>query len=102
MESFVRLNCAGTRFGSYLDEKHLFTWAEEIPCFERWEGDTLVLRSQDMTEADLRDVLALFWRYKIPMRQLSQFLTDRTQHWLAEPSSYWYERVFGADDVGRL
>jgi hypothetical protein len=102
MDSFVRLNCAGTQFGSYLDEKHLFAWSEEISCFERWDGDTLVVRTHDMSEVDLRDILALFWRYQMPMRQLAQFLTERNQHWLAEPSAYWHERVFGAAEVGSL
>jgi len=59
MDGIVRLSCAGVKFGSYLDEKHLFAWAEELSCFERWDGDTLVIRTQDMSEADLRDILAL-------------------------------------------
>ncbi len=40
----VHLDCSGIRFGSYLDEKHLFEWAAEIPGFLRWEQDTLVVR----------------------------------------------------------
>jgi hypothetical protein len=95
----VHLNCAGTRFGSYLDEKHLFTWAEEISCFERWDRDTLVLRSQNVPEEALRELLALFWRYQIPMRQLAQFEADTNRHWFSSPTAYWYGRVFESDGL---
>jgi hypothetical protein len=95
----VRLNCAGVRFGSDLDEKHLFTWAEEIPSFDHWDRDTLVLRSQDVPEADLRELLALFWRYQIPMRQLTQFETEANRHWFSSLSAYWHEHVFETDSA---
>lgn len=67
----VRLDCSGVRFGSPLDEKHLFTWASEISGFVRWEHDTLVMRSQRISESSLRELLALFARYRLPMRQLA-------------------------------
>ena len=91
----MRLNCAGIRFGSYLDEKYLFTWAEELPCFDHWDGDQMVLRAGDLSDADLRDLLALFSRYRIPMQQLAQFETGSNRGWFREPSSYWYAEVFG-------
>lgn len=90
----VRLSCGGTRFGSCLDEKHLFTWAEELSCFERWDSDTMVLRTGDISEEELRELLALFWRYRIPMRQLAQFETDSNRHWFSSPTTYWYGQVF--------
>nr|WP_199047695.1 hypothetical protein [Dyella sp. ASV24] len=95
----VRLSCAGVRFGSYLDEKHLFTWVEEIPCFDRWDGDTLVLRSGEISEVDLRNLLALFSRYRLPMQQLAQFETGTNKHWFKAPSTFWYLEVFGGDDL---
>jgi len=97
--TMVRLSCAGARFGSNLDEKHLFTWAEEILCFDRWDGDTLVLRSKEISDADLRDLLALFSRYQIPMQQLAQFKTDANRHWFTAPSTYWFSEVFTVDDL---
>ena len=90
----VRLDCSGIRFGSQLDEKHLFQWAMEISGALRWEQDTLVVRSR-LSEASLRDLLALFHRYGIPMGQLAQFLTDKNKNWFAAPRMYWYSRVFG-------
>ena len=90
----VRLDCSGTWFGSQLDEKHLFEWAAEIPGFLRWEQDTLVIRSR-LSETSLRDLLALFSRYEIPMVQLAQLLTDKNKEWFAAPHMYWHKRVFG-------
>jgi len=90
----VRLDCSGVRFGSQLDEKHLFEWAAEISGFLRWEQDTLVMRSH-LSEASLRDILALFSRYGIPMAQLAQFSSSKNESWFAAPHMYWHKQVFG-------
>lgn len=82
----VYLDCSGVRFGSQLDEKHLFDWAREISCVIRWEQDTLVVRSRRISEAALRDLLALFWRYNIPMGQLAQFQNSTNEAWFAAPT----------------
>lgn len=91
----VYLDCSGIGFGSQLDEKHLFAWALEIPCVLRWEQDTLVLRSKRISEAALRDLLAMFDRYDIPMEQLAQFKNSRNETWFAAPNMYWHKKVFG-------
>jgi hypothetical protein len=54
-----------------------------------------VVRSRRISEADLRDLLALFWRYNIPMVQLAQFRNSNNKAWFASPKMYWYEEVFG-------
>ena len=91
----VRLDCSGVTFGSQLDERHLFEWAMQIPGVVRWEHDTLVLKSPKLSQASLRDVLALFSRYHIPMKQLAQFKNTRNEMWFASPQMYWHTRVFG-------
>lgn len=91
----IRLDCSGIHFGSQLDENHLFHWAREIPCVVGWEHDTLLVRSRRISEPDLRDLVALFWRYKISMRQLAQFKTSTNAKWFASPHMYWHKRVFG-------
>ena len=90
----VHLDCSHVRFGSQLDEKHLFEWAMEIVGFVRWQQQTLVVRSH-LSEASLRDLLALFSRYEIPMGQLAQFLNSRNKRWFGAPNTYWHKRVFG-------
>jgi hypothetical protein len=90
----VRLDCSGITFGSQLDEKHLFEWASEISCVVRWEQDTLVVRSRNISAEALRDLVALFWRYRIPMNQLAQFENRRNTHWFRAPGMYWHNSVF--------
>ena len=91
----VRLNCSGVMFGSQLDEKHLFSWALEIPCVLRWEQDQLVVRSRRVSKADLRDLIALLWRYNVPMQQLVQFRNSTNEVWFTAPGTYWHQQVFG-------
>jgi hypothetical protein len=90
----VYLDCSGVRFGSQLDEKHLFEWAMEIPGVLRWEQDRLVVKSLSLSQASLRDLLALFSRYQIPMKQLAQFRNTRNEGWFADSQMYWHRRVF--------
>jgi hypothetical protein len=90
----VRLDCSGIRFGSQLDEKHLFVWAVEIPGVVGWDQDTLLVRSRAISAASLRDLLALFYRYNVPMQQLQIFLSSKNEHWFKQPIMYWHKRVF--------
>lgn len=90
----IYLDCSGVRFGSQLDEKYLFEWAMEIAGVLRWEQDTLVVRNK-LSDASLRELLALFNRYRIPMTQLAQFRNAKNEHWFAAPGTYWHARVFG-------
>jgi ornithine cyclodeaminase/alanine dehydrogenase-like protein (mu-crystallin family) len=91
----IYLDCSGIRFGSQLDEKHLFEWAREISGVLRWEQDTLVIRSKRISQEALRDLLSLFSRYKIPMEQLAQFRTPKNEGWFTAPHMYWHKKVFG-------
>lgn len=91
----VQLDCSGVTFGSQLDELHLFEWAMQIPGVVRWEHDTLMVKSLNLSQASLRELLALFARYQIPMNQLSQFRNPRNEAWFASPKKYWHRKVFG-------
>lgn len=91
----VYLNCSGIRFGSQLDEKHMFEWAREISGVVRWEQDTLVVRSTRISEEALRELLSLFHRYNIPMEQLAQFRNSKNDAWFVAPHMYWHRKVFG-------
>jgi hypothetical protein len=90
----IYLDCSGIRFGSQLDEKHLFEWAREISGVVRWEQDTLVIRSKRISDEALRDLLSLFSRYNIPMEQLTQFRNPTNEGWFTAPHMYWHESVF--------
>jgi hypothetical protein len=98
----VNLNCSGIRFGSQLDEKHLFSWGREIAGVIGWDQDNLVVRSRRISAASLRDLIALFRRYGIPMAQLAQFRNPANEGWFATPHMYWYKAVFGKRSRGPL
>jgi hypothetical protein len=55
----------------------------------------MVVRSRRISEAALRDLLALFSRYNNPMMQLSRFKSSRNEAWFAASHMYWYKNVFG-------
>ena len=50
---------------------------------------------------DLRELLALFYRYKIKnMNQLKLFLNETNRSWFYENNkSYWYKRVFSRNET---
>lgn len=91
----VKLDCSGVRFGCYLDEKYMYEWGAEITGFVRWDGNTLVFKSHRLSEKSLRNLLALFWRYRIPMRQLAQFENANNKIWFRSSKAYWHKKVFG-------
>jgi hypothetical protein len=43
----------------------------------------------------LRDLVALFARYRIGMRQLRQFCTPSNRRWFRNPQAFWFKKVFG-------
>ncbi len=73
----------------------MFEWAMRIPGVLRWDQDALVVRSLNLRQASLRELLALFARYDLPMRQLAQFANARNAAWFAAPTMIWHARVFG-------
>ena len=51
-----------------------------------------------MPDQDLREILALFYRYKIDMKQLVVFLNNKNKMWFFDPpKGYWHRRVFGSN-----
>jgi hypothetical protein len=75
----------------------MFRWGVEIACVAGWEQDTLLVKSKRPSREALRDLIALFSRYQIPMRQLAQFKNFSNEKWFAAADSYWYVAVFGGE-----
>jgi hypothetical protein len=90
----IKINTSRIIYGSYLDEKYFFTWAQEIPCVESIEGGYLHIKSQNLSEPDLRDLIAIMYRYKLPMQQLQQFCNEENKKWFKNKGAYWYGEVF--------
>jgi hypothetical protein len=94
-----KLECKRIFFYSENDELLFFEWIERINCISKWEGvgDRIILyvKSKRISDKDLRDLLALFQRYKINMRQLEQFHNAKNSKWFYENDvAYWIKKVF--------
>lgn len=88
------------RYHSAGDEKAFFRWLESIPgvVAVRGVGGELevTLRSRRLSDIALRELIALHLRYRLPMRHLAQFETDRNRAWFRQSGTPWFKAVFGA------
>lgn len=86
------------KFYSQKDEEAFFEWIKRIECIERFEGagDELYLyiASDKVHDFDLRELLALFYRYDIEMKQLQKFLIEDNKTWFCNKKGFWYRKVF--------
>jgi hypothetical protein len=86
-------------FFSQLDEDAFFEWLKKLRCVSKFEGkgEALVIRvlNAKVDEFALRELLALFHRYGLDMKQLSIFDKRGCAGWFHNKEAYWYESVFG-------
>ena len=100
MNHDIILTCKSVYFYSPVDESLFFEWIKRIPGIKKvgGVGDKLYLhfKTTSISDNDLRDLLAMFYRYKIDMKQLRQFLNEDNREWFyGKPKGYWHRRVFG-------
>jgi len=85
-------------FFSPADEAAFFDWSRKVASLKKCEGRgpaiIFTIDTSKTLEADLRELIGLFFRYRIPMGQLRVFDLDRFAHWFRDKNSYWYEQVF--------
>jgi|SRR5579862_2785857 len=96
----IVLICKSVRFCARKDEDAFFNWIQTIDCIENTsaQGNELYLHiaNHSLHDNDLRDLLALFYRYKINMKQLQVFLNEDNKPWFYEnKKAYWHKKVFG-------
>lgn len=81
------LVCRSVRFYSQRDEHYFFEWIQSIRSIARYDGvgEELYLYCHNtlISDDDLRELLALFYRYKIEMKQLAIFLHEKNKDWFA-------------------
>lgn len=77
------LTCKRITFYSRLDEDMFFNWIKTIQCIEKFEGarDELYLDlvNRELDYDDMKDLIALFRRYKIKMDQLEKFVNEKNK-----------------------
>ena len=91
----IRIDTRRVVYLSQLDEDSFFRWAKRLRCVTSIDVGYLHIRSKTLSDADLRDLIALLYRYKVPMHTLKQFGTPANKHWFKSKTKYWYRRVFG-------
>ncbi len=94
------LLCKSVTFYCLKDEDAFFEWIKKINCIKKIsaEGDELYLhlKSDSIDDNDLDDLIGLFYRYKINMKQLKQFLNDKNKEWFYNNrKAFWHQPVFG-------
>ena len=101
----IKLICRSVSYFSQGDENMFFEWIKHIPPIvevEGWKDELhLYLESNVVSEGDLEEFIALFYRYEIKdMTQLKIFLNDDNKEWFFDnPHSYWHEKIFGEPRV---
>jgi hypothetical protein len=87
-------------FYSPHDENAFFEWINRISCIEepRGVGSELHLKVRPPSDAQLRELIALFCRYHISSRQLAQFETTENAAWFRHnDKAYWHVEIFGSE-----
>jgi hypothetical protein len=83
------------------DEAAFFRWLGEIACIDSVEGVgkelRIVVGRNQISDKSLRELIAIFHRYKVSMRQLAQFRTTKNAAWFADPRTFWSRKVFGGN-----
>lgn len=86
---------------SYMDEKHFFSWLEEIDEVSCVTGKAssleVELEAGMLSDDGLADFIALFYRYRLDMQCLRQFENDSNTAWLRSEDAYWHESLFGRE-----
>jgi hypothetical protein len=94
------LVCKHIFFHSLQDKNTFFEWIERIPSIIHFEGarDELYLDlcSTVISDEDLKDIIGLFYRYNIDMKQLQILLNDENKAWFQDnKKAFWHKRIFG-------
>jgi hypothetical protein len=92
----VVLVCKTIGFCSAMDETNFFAWTKKIKCVKRVQGvhDEIRLHvgSRRVPDRCLRELIALFFRYKVNMIQLQQFLSSANRHWFGD-NEFWFHKL---------
>ena len=96
----VKLICKKIIFYSAFDDDAFFEWLKKISCVSSVKGFGEELHinidKSKLVEENLREILALFFRYNIDMEQLKVFLNDDNKCWFFDnKESFWYGRIWG-------
>src|SRR5688572_3020473 len=89
----------GPTFFSHRDEDSFFNWLQSISCVEDVVGngrDLHITLKRQPRDSQLRELIAVLYRYRMDMSPLAILLTARNAAWFAKNrSAFWHTPVFG-------
>lgn len=94
----MQIRVQGPTYFSQNDEAAMFEWLGRMTFLRDVTGegrDLLIRLKRAPTDDQLRDLLALFFRYRMDMRSLAILRTTDNESWFADQGGYWFEAVFG-------
>ncbi|KQU74581.1 MULTISPECIES: hypothetical protein [unclassified Rhizobacter] len=90
-------------FYSRGDERRLFEGFKEIAAIRdvKGVGRELMLEIElaALSKEALRELLALLWRYEIPLAPLRAFAEKKKFSWLNDARGYWHSDMFAEHSV---
>lgn len=94
------LICRAVSFYCRKDEDAFFEWIKKIDCIDEISGAGrelyLHICADEIHDYNLDDLIGLFNRYKVDMKQLARFLTDDNKKWFHDNKrAFWHKKVFG-------
>jgi hypothetical protein len=85
-------------FYSRGDERRLFQGFKEIAAIREVKGAgrelMLEIQLSSLSSEALRELLALLWRYGIPLAPLHAFAEKKKFGWLNDAQGYWHRDMF--------
>ena len=96
--SRLKLIVRGPRYFAPGDETAFFSWLQSISCIASVGGegyDVHIKLKRPPSDSNLRELIALLFRYRMNMRVLATYRTERNAHWFDDPKMYWHAKVFG-------
>ena len=101
-DGIYEIEAVGVVFYSQTDEGNFFNWLDGIPCVESRKGYLRTLKIflsvEKVDEENIREILALYKRYRIDMRSLVVLDREEYAHWFRDKDASWYSQVFAAND----
>lgn len=96
----VTLRAKRVQFFSQSDETAFFHWIKRLKDFAtaRGESDSIMIdvSNEKLEDDQLGELLALFHRYQIDMRQLVVFEHRGNKAWLRNKRAYWHHAMYEA------
>ena len=95
----IKLICDSASFYSQGDEAIFFNWLNSLEFVQEIKGVSteiqLFISESEIQDEDLRDLIAIFTRYKIDLKQLAQFKTNTNEYWFyLNKQAFWHNHIF--------